>query len=302
MDDKLSAEAEKRIRALCRKISVAHNLDEEIQAELYSHMEDKLFGYLSGEEKLTEEDAFILVREHFGDPAVIKGMFQEAHSLQSTTSLARRLGAVATASLGISCVVQLLVMFCGMYLSAREEMRKPVTEIIPVLDMVFMALPFLLLWSVLLVWKKGIDRGRKMWFYRVGRNVFLLYMLIFLLFFLLEYSLFFGRSSHNGNWDLLQHYFIPLLLQCPLWLWWCDRSPRQYRALLAGALAWAGYCILIGVIWSVSVGDYMIMNPFITASLYFLFAFAALCVMGIYIALSNVHSIRQWFEGEVARE
>ena len=53
MPDNLSPETSEKLRALCRKISIANNIDEEIREELYSHMEDKFLGYLSGEEKIT---------------------------------------------------------------------------------------------------------------------------------------------------------------------------------------------------------------------------------------------------------
>jgi hypothetical protein len=82
-----------RMRALCQKITVAYDLDPEIQEELFGHMEDRLLGYMSGEDKLTEEDAYILVREHFGDPAALKGLLHEVHDASVRTTLARRLTA-----------------------------------------------------------------------------------------------------------------------------------------------------------------------------------------------------------------
>ncbi|MHB9029545.1 MAG: hypothetical protein ACYC9O_12315 [Candidatus Latescibacterota bacterium] len=301
MPEKLSPEAEERILALCRKISVAHNLDEEIQAELYAHMEDKLLGYLSGDEKVTEEDAFILVREHFGDPAVIKEMLQKTHGAEANTSLMRRLGAVATASLAAGCFVQLLLVFCEMYLLVNQQMRKPISEITRVVGIVFMMLPAFFLWVELLVWEKGMDHGRRMWFYHVDRNTFLLYFLIFVFFSMMLYSLALKWSSQLRTGHEIHQYFIPLLLQCPIWLWWCDSSPQHYRALLAGALAWAAYCVITGVIWSFNFGDYLILNPFITITLYCYFFFASLVIMGFYIALSNVRTIREWFESGIAR-
>jgi len=95
MADSLNPETQEQMRALCKKISVAHDLDAEIQDELYGHMEDKLLAYLNGEEPVTEEDAFILVREHFGDPAVLKGLLQDVHAYEVHVSLARRLAAAA---------------------------------------------------------------------------------------------------------------------------------------------------------------------------------------------------------------
>jgi len=64
----ISPQVQERIEALCRQISVAHELDEDIRKELRGHLEDKLLAYLSGEERLTEQDAFILVRERLRNP------------------------------------------------------------------------------------------------------------------------------------------------------------------------------------------------------------------------------------------
>ena len=86
MVDELGPDTNEKMRALCKKISVAHDLDAEIQEELYSHMEDKLLGYLEGEEALAEEDAFILVREHFGDPSALKGLLQGVHAVEARVS------------------------------------------------------------------------------------------------------------------------------------------------------------------------------------------------------------------------
>ncbi|MDI6782920.1 MAG: hypothetical protein QME64_02365 [bacterium] len=36
--------------------------------ELYTHLEDKALAYLNDNERLSEEDILLLVREHFGNP------------------------------------------------------------------------------------------------------------------------------------------------------------------------------------------------------------------------------------------
>jgi len=104
MDEKISPETVERIRELCRKISVAHNLDEEIQRELFSHMEDKLLAYLSGEQKLTEEDAFVLVREHFGEPEEVKAMLENVHVEAVRAGMLRRIGVITVVFMGIWCM------------------------------------------------------------------------------------------------------------------------------------------------------------------------------------------------------
>ncbi len=79
MTENLSKNITDKIRSLCSGITSANNLDKEIHEELCSHLEEKTLAYLSGREKVTEEDAFILVREHFGDPANLKGLLKKVH-------------------------------------------------------------------------------------------------------------------------------------------------------------------------------------------------------------------------------
>jgi len=67
MADKLSSETTQRIEQLVQEIAGSHKLNDELCRELQGHIEDKLLGYMRGEETVTEADAFVLAREHFGD-------------------------------------------------------------------------------------------------------------------------------------------------------------------------------------------------------------------------------------------
>jgi len=67
MNDKLSPDTEHHIKQLVQEIAGSHQLDDELRRELQGHIEDKLLGYMRGDETVTEADAFVLAREHFGD-------------------------------------------------------------------------------------------------------------------------------------------------------------------------------------------------------------------------------------------
>ena len=56
----------KKIRTLCDDLAARFRLDDATRNELGGHLEDKLAGYLSGEVRISEEDALTLVRAHFG--------------------------------------------------------------------------------------------------------------------------------------------------------------------------------------------------------------------------------------------
>lgn len=160
MPDHLTPETAERIRALCRKISVAHDLDEEIQAELFSHMEDKLLGYLSGEEKVTEEDALILVREHFGDPAVLKGLLRETHAVEFGISLLRKLGAVAAASL-VAFIISQALWLTLLYLLPDRPAWIIDNQIVQLLlGWTYCLGPVLLILIILDIWRKTAATGK----------------------------------------------------------------------------------------------------------------------------------------------
>ncbi|MFP6584161.1 MAG: hypothetical protein VCD00_16610, partial [Candidatus Hydrogenedentota bacterium] len=108
-DERISSEIEKQARELCSQISVAHDLDSEIQEGLYTHVEDKLLGYLSGEVPISEDDAIILVREHFGDPRTIKSLMQDVHVEEVIISQARRRAAAVIVTLACATVGGLFV-------------------------------------------------------------------------------------------------------------------------------------------------------------------------------------------------
>jgi hypothetical protein len=80
MPDTLSPLIAKKLRTLCHRISSSHHLDPEAERTLYAGMESKLLAYLSGAEKLTEADALILVREHFGNADNLKRLLRTVHA------------------------------------------------------------------------------------------------------------------------------------------------------------------------------------------------------------------------------
>lgn len=90
MSDSLTPETAERLRTLSERITVACELDADIHAELAAHLEDKLLAYLSGAEKLTEADALILVREHFGNADNLKKLLKKVHAPERCIAYAGR--------------------------------------------------------------------------------------------------------------------------------------------------------------------------------------------------------------------
>jgi len=259
--DELDPDVQARIRDLCKKISVAHDLDPEIRDELYGHMEDKLLAYLNGEEAVTEDDAFVLVREHFGDPAVLKELLQDVHASRSRQSLARRLAAAAVASLGIQLLLYMVISLSvvahaalglssppltpgpvsfldGIHVASAPELR-PVASLFAGCQL-FLS-PLLLLF-VLRRWRRQAEDGRLTWFMRW--RPWSLFCAVAVLLVLKSAAPQVGSphwplSVSGGSLFFLARFReVSCLLHCIVWLWWCDRAPRRVRTLAYALCAW----------------------------------------------------------------
>jgi len=172
MSVNLSDETRAKITALLNEISVAHNLDGEIREELAGHIEDKLIAYLEGEVKLSEDDAFVLVREHFGNPAVIRELYRDVEAVWPKPGFMRRIGAMATASLGAgivySSIIILLLVFLRMF--HHEGVIIGTHRVSFLIKLFFtgaMAISTILFWMIALDWKRKSDSGDTTWFIRM---------------------------------------------------------------------------------------------------------------------------------------
>ncbi len=235
---------EEEARALCAQITVAHDLDPEIQEELYGHVEDKILGYLSGEVPVTGDDAIILVREHFGDARVIKSLLQDVHVTEVAVSQWRRYMAATIAMLACSLAgaaaldaVVLVIAFFDMSLVLAVWM----TCAIGIMTM-------LVPWAIFVYWRRILRAGRRPWYYRwsfkiLGAIVLSLALSkMFLPFIMASGPTYFLPHAFPGSNHLRIMSIIGaqtlLFLQCLSWIWWCDAPPRTGRNTLNAAWAW----------------------------------------------------------------
>lgn len=251
MDKTPSSEMQERLRALCRQITVAEEIDPEIQEELMSHVEDRFNGYLHGKDPVTEEDAFLLVREHFGNPAVVKELLQHTHMQEATVSLGRRLAAIAMVGLGCYAVGRIVNVFSAaalLALSNRVTASQPYVGLVWALH--YLALQSLLVaftWFIVVRWQRRVARGERPWFIRWTPSRIWQCLAGALLLFCLVPSI--GISTGNfGTSGPTAGVFVALsviaiIVQSVAWLWWCDRPPRTKRNLSYATIAW----ILLGV-------------------------------------------------------
>jgi hypothetical protein len=283
MPEPLSSKTIKKLNAASDALSQKHHLDANACAELRSRMETNLLAYLSGEEKLTEEDAFFLVREHFGDPEVIRAMLLNVHRAEAVTSLVRRIAAVLVLTLAAGLAgycLQLIFRIGSLVAFGSAGMFRHWKESVGILCEAA-------LFTVVLVhWRKRTDREEKPWFQTAGPLAFVLIIAALLCldtlipflvcldpahllniprYMLSElhrgYSI--SGGHHTDPYWLVQLLLKPmhpptfgsifysllalayLVFQCALWLWWCDAPPRRFNGMVIAIGAWAFYSFII---------------------------------------------------------
>ncbi len=230
MSDLPSNETREKISVLCKKISVAHNLDEEIRKELFTHMEDKLLAYLKGDEKLTEDDAFILMSEHFGDPVVIKDLYQEVEAVATRMSLARKIGAVliATTGYGITTRILLNIAIYSNLVNIRIVFMSEPFHLFFILLFKFI-LSTTLLSGILVIWWRKMKKGHILWFQNINPLAFFTISVTFLVIYKFHpLQIFADRAftqMYNSNPFLIHMlvlYYSYIAINIVICLLWCN--------------------------------------------------------------------------------
>jgi len=284
----LNPDVEKKAKELCREISVAHELDEEIQEELLGHVEDKLIGYLDGKIPVTIDDAFLLAKNHFGDTALIKSLFQDVHVAEVSLSLGRRLGAAAIITMCCTFLSTLGTGFAWLlftYLHAQamtvDEIQALTTSgsLLNASDVAIdplLALVLYMSWNVVVClvplalfvrWKKAMKAGVHPWFYRWrASSMWVMVLALVGLKVLIPYV----PSALPFADTLMSLKYITLiaqglvLVQCASWIWWCDNAPRTFKSILVSGSAWTLFFATITVLphWHFRFGSVSALEPF----------------------------------------
>ncbi len=249
MPDKLNPETRERIEDLCRKIFVAHTLDAEIQEELRGHIEDQLFAYLNGDQNLSEDEAFVLVREQFGDPAKLKSLLQDVHSVEVHVSLARRLAAiVAVHMMFMTATAVILTVSWSMLLWLLFSNRQPPFDFstYTVVSAFVIPVETLLFWRILLHWERRTRAGESLWFHRwSGLSIAVLLAGLACLHSIIpipdgvyDRAMMPLPAPMMVNVVGIVIVILSVVLHAVIWLWWCDRPPRRTRTVTYAAIAW----------------------------------------------------------------
>lgn len=261
MNTPLNNDTQQKARDLARKITVAHDLDPEIQEELYGHIEDKLLAYKSGEEQVSDDDAFILVREHFGDAKVLRSMFAEVHEVAATVTLGRLIGAACVITLAVAWLCKLLalpIQALALYLLEHGATNGAVIP--PIAFLLFHAMVPVLPTGVaaaFIYWRKQLEAGKRPWFYRWSMWDFLRCggLLFAAIPFTPSFELvpFHALSPDLAAFEATdtQAAIAAWMVQCSLcvaWLWWCGAELRRPSTVFYSLGGWIALYVSMGVV------------------------------------------------------
>ena len=242
MSENISEETQKKLEQLSRKISVSNRLDDEIRLELKSHMEDKLAGYLDGSEKVNEDDALILVREHFGDPHNIRNLYQEVEDVESNGRLLRKVGAL----LVLTLVIGLARSFIGL---------PNVRFAFPYYGLVFLPIAFgapIILILFPRKWKKDIRNGKAPWFQTITPSTFKLLILALIIARFILSFIAYNANGRSAEIHLLrvQESMFMFIVSGIAWLWWCDVKKISFLQGLAVIATWLTFYTPSLMMWN----------------------------------------------------
>jgi hypothetical protein len=282
MHNTLTNEMQARVRHHVDRISVDTDLDVEIREELYDHFEDRMLEYLSGDEAITEEDAFLLVSDRFGATDRVEAGLRETHDRTPTGTLLRRIGTVLVATIAVEMLLPLGGLPFVFFRMFSQNLRTP-----KVLGM-FLWLLWPLMIAYLLLGVLRHMRGRSRlsenpWYLRLGAGEFILLIagLLILQQVIPTIQAYFQavdllwRDSvdlvytknirgnviekaplmlidSNAVGDVIPLGLMSLMyfsLQIAAWFWWCDTplsSVQRRLTIFAAVVAvWTGYIVMV---------------------------------------------------------
>lgn len=267
MNQPISPETQSRIRALCESIAQRDQLGEDVQDELRGHIEDKLMGYLHGEEPVSEADAFLLAREHFGEASTVKALLHTAHARPVFVGLGRRIGIVLLLTLAahvlVRCVLFAMVLFQVPLYTGYQGFALLMSSVKAIGIPLFM-------YAMLRSTRRRPSDGLMRWLATGNRRMMMLSaMFVLLLWFSLPGAQFAPAtlSLYPRAVQMLFAIVMAVLAvsgpiaTCLVWIWWCDQAPRTRLNVVAAGLSWALFSTLSGLITIVTpLGNLVLTN------------------------------------------
>jgi hypothetical protein len=252
----LSPESILRIESLAQRVRVSPQHDEEVRRELVSHLQDQLQGYLSGQQKVSEPDALLLVERHFGDTAAVAAGLQDVHA--PAQGWLRRLA-------GVTIVTAIShVPWIAMYLwLGSDKMLGSYMKSSNGDSFQLLLLCVLIAWGVLYRWNRLEDRGRAPWFARWRGRTVAIVAAAGVLAYLVPQLILFLRSppiSLQGTFAALHRLAwaasasgsedsYPIwIAEGVIWIWWLNHGAaslgKSVARIALAIIAWYAFVIV----------------------------------------------------------
>ncbi len=275
MDNPLNESTQQKARELANSITVAHDLDPEIQEELYGHIEDKLLAYRRGEEAITDEDALILVREHFGNTKTLRNLLQEVHMEAVQVTLLRKLSALAIVTLGLGVMTRTMYnVLVGLAAFLVTDGGRSNVFLFEVFFAYFVAVAGLAGFLVLLGrWKRAEHGGARPWYCRWrARHMIVLAAALLVLdsaFPTIVFTWQFDVPPLNTSytWIMPALFWAWTIGMYVVWFWWAEAATRPVGQMIAIACAWAAFQLVstsVLVTFLITLGSGSLPDQFIT--------------------------------------
>jgi hypothetical protein len=264
MDKQLSSETVTALRALTREIGDARGLDGDAREELYGHLEDKTLGYMSGEEGLSEADAVLLTRAHFGESVPMDEAVPQANGNPRRVTLLHRVLMVA----GVTFVLGSLLQRTAMSLTWTILEFDPPQFLVYAIVLVVISgattwLLAILAGLTLRRWERYVRAGTVLRFdpsnsKHLGAAIGVVVFLVFsFMISALPPPRLSGSSaavSQAFSGSVAWLYVGSAVAWPLLWIWWFDRRSGRMKNFAFGALAWAGFQFVFRMVASIATG------------------------------------------------
>ncbi len=264
MDKQLNSDTIAALRDLARELGELRGLDEDASEELYGHLEDKTIGYMSGEEGLSEADAVLLTRAHFGERVPVEENVPHANGNPRRVTLLHRVLMVAGVTFIFGSLLQRLAMnLIWMILSFDPPQSIVYGSIIMVYSGATTWCLALAAGLTLRHWERYGQVGSIFRFepskkthlavVTVGSILLMLsFAALFLPFPRISTSTQAVSSALAGGIAWL--YIVSRVAWPILWIWWFDRRSGRMKNFAFGALAWAGFQFGFRMVASIATG------------------------------------------------
>lgn len=271
MNRTLSPELLQRIRTHCEGFCEKHGLDH-AREDLQDLIEEKASSYLAVSETLHEEDAFLMAKEHFDDPDVLRVRFGGTRPAQAvpaassppelapSLSTGRRLFAAFVASFVIAIALKALLLpfhVCMTVFRPAPGLAWISSLLFNAVQFSLVALSLLALYGALRHWDRAAEAGSRPWFARMPAVLALLLIaglivverLVPTTVWTVNQGLPFVTHGDRGIYILFVTIFgmIASTGRNMVWLWWVDRTPfSNAKVFAAVACAFAATELMSG--------------------------------------------------------